>query len=202
MAYKFTFDLSKIPTSFFAELAMIASESKFRRIVASKTRNLANKLTEITGLEMPQTLELVQDLIDVYSQNVSEKERFDVTKKRALLLPHCSRKYMDSRCKATFDPEVPTYFCNHCSEDCHISKATELGIRKGYDVFVLPGGSCVANILKSHRHDGIAGVACGQEARLVMGGLKNMGYAGQAIPLTKNGCACTTFNIDALEKTL
>ncbi len=41
MAYKFTFGLPKIPTSFFAELAIIASESKFRWRVESKTRYLA-----------------------------------------------------------------------------------------------------------------------------------------------------------------
>jgi len=202
MPYEFSFDLSRIPTSFFVELATIASENKVRRMLAMKTRSLAHRLAETTGLDMTQTLQLVEDLIDVYSRNFSERSRFDGTKKRALLLPHCARKYMDSMCKATFNPDTPSYICNHCSEDCCINKATELGKEKGYDVYVLPGGSCVANVLKGNRHEGIAGVACGQEARLVMKGLRGMGFAGQAIPLTKNGCANTSFSMEDLSKIL
>jgi len=204
MPYKFSFDLSSISKSFFKELARVAGERKLHKRLGLKARHLADKfkLTEITGLNVPDALQLVEDLVDVYVQNVSERERFEKTKKRALFLPHCSRKYMDNRCKASFNSKLPSYKCGHCSEDCLVNKATRLGEEKGYDVYVLPGGSCVLDILKRNKYEGAVGVACSQEVKLGGACLKQMDLAGQAIPLIKNGCANTSFSLQSLEKML
>ncbi len=202
MPYKFSFDLSGIPNSFYAELARVASENKILRKFDTSTRRLAHDLATITGLEVPETLQLVDDLVSVYSRNLSERKRFEGTKSRALMLPHCSRRHMDSKCKAAFDPNIPTYVCGHCSEDCLINVATRLGKKNGYSVFVLPGGSCILSILKREKSEGIIGIACGQEVRLGSDILKQMGFAGQAIPLIRNGCANTSFSIETLKKTL
>lgn len=204
MPYKFSFDLSSISKSFFKELARVAAERKLHKRLGMKARHLSNKfkLTEITGLNVPDALQLVEDLVDVYVSNVSERENFEKTKKRALFLPHCSRKYMDNRCKASFNSEIPSYKCSHCSQDCLVNKATKLGEKRGYDVYVLPGGSCILNILKRNKYEGVVGVACSQEVKLGGDGLKQMGLAGQAVPLIKNGCANTRFNLQSLEKTL
>jgi len=204
MPYKFSFDLSSISKSFFKELARVAAKRKLHKRLGMKARHLSDKfkLTEITGLDVPDALQLVEDLVDVYVQNVSERERFEKTKKRALFLPHCSRKYMDNQCKASFNSEIPTYKCGHCSEDCLVNKATKLGEKRGYDVYVLPGGSCILDILKRNKYEGVVGVACGQEMKLGGEGLKQMGLAGQAVPLIKNGCANTSFSLQSLEKTL
>jgi hypothetical protein len=204
MPYKFSFDLSRISKSFFKELARVAAERKLHKRLGIKARHLSEKfkLTEITGLDVPDALQLVEDLVDVYVQNVSERELFEKTKKRALFLPHCSRKYMDHRCQAVFNSKLPSYKCGHCSEDCLINKATKLGEEKGYDVYVLPGGSCVLGILKKNKYEGVVGVACGQEMKLGGEGLKQLGLAGQAVPLIKNGCANTSFSLQSLEKTL
>jgi len=204
MPYKFSFDLSSISKSFFKELARAANERKLHKRLGLKARHLADrfKLTEITGLDVPDALQLVEDLVDVYVQNYSERERFEKTKKRALFLPHCSRKYMDNRCRASFNSETPSYKCGHCSEDCLVNKATRLGEKRGYDVYVLPGGSCILGILKRNKYEGVVGVACGQEMKLGGEGLKQMGLAGQAVPLIKNGCANTSFSLQNLEKTL
>lgn len=204
MPYKFSFDLSSISKSFFKELARVAAERKLHKRLGMKARHLSDKfkLTEITGLDVPDALQLVEDLVDVYVSNVSERERFEKTKKRALFLPHCSRKYMDHRCQAVFNPKLPSYKCGHCSEDCLVNRATKLGEKKGYDVYVLPGGSCVLGILKRNKYEGVVGVACSQEVKLGGDGLKQMGLAGQAVPLIKNGCANTRFSLQSLEKTL
>jgi len=204
MPYKFSFDLSSISKSFFKELARVAGERKLHRRLGMKARHLADrfKLSEITGLNVPDALQLVEDLVDVYVQNVSERKRFEKTKKRALFLPHCSRKYMDNRCKASFNTEIPSYKCGHCSEDCLVNKASKLGEEKGYDVYVLPGGSCILDILRRNKYEGIVGVACSQEVKLGGEGLKQMGLVGQAVPLIKNGCANTRFSLQSLEKTL
>jgi hypothetical protein len=160
------------------------------------------RIQEATGLNLQDTLVLIQDLIDIQAVNLIERGNFLKTKKRALFLPHCSRKYMDGRCKAVFDSNIPSYVCAHCSPDCDVNKADRLAKEKGYDVFVLPGGSCVPKILKTRKYQGIVGVACGEEAKLSMGLLKSMNVTGQSVPLLKNGCANTVFNIETLTKTL
>lgn len=204
MPYGFSFDLSKISQSFFRELARVASEKKLHKRFGDRARNLAEKfrLTEITGLDVPDALQLVEDLVDVYVQNATDRERFEKTKTRALFLPHCSRKFMDSRCKATFNPENPSYQCGHCSDDCLINQATSMGEQKGYDVYVLPGGSCIPQILRKRKYQGAVGVACGQEIKLGHIVMKTGGLAGQAIPLIRNGCVNTHFSLTTLERTL
>lgn len=109
---------------------------------------------------------------------------------------------MDSRCKAVFDETLPSYVCAHCSPDCLVNKADSVAKRSGYDVYVLPGGSCVAKILKKSRYEGIVGVACGEEIRVSTGTLQDAGVAAQAVPLIKNGCSNTVFNMETLIKTL
>ena len=46
------------------------------------------------------------------------------------------------------------------------------------------------------------GVACGEEIKLSGELLGETGVAGQSIPLIKNGCSSTVFNMDTLVKTL
>jgi len=45
---------------------------------------------------VPNALQLIEDLVDVYIRNVSERKLFEKTWRRALFLPHCSRKYLDN----------------------------------------------------------------------------------------------------------
>ncbi len=103
MPYGFSFDLSNMSKSFFKELARVAREKNVYRRVGKKTRELAEsfKIGEMTGLDVSETLMLVEDLVDVYVRNISERERFLKTRKRALLLPHCARKHMDNKCQAS-----------------------------------------------------------------------------------------------------
>ena len=170
------------------------------RKIGRSARELAAKLKieEATGLNVTDALTLLEDMVDVQIKNVSQLERFKKAGKKALLLPHCSRKYMDNRCKANFDQAIPSYICAHCSPDCLVNMATQLAKARKYDVYILPGGSCVEKITKNNKYDGILGVACTEELRIGGEYLKNIGVAGQALPLLKNGCASTKFNLDSL----
>ena len=204
MPYGFSFDLSKISKSFFRELARISRQKQLHKRLVTRARSMAEKfhLSEMTGLDVPDALQLVEDLVDIYVQNASQRAKFEKTQKRALFLPHCSRKYMDNRCQARFNPDLPSYQCAHCSPDCQISKATAIGEQRKYDVYVVPGGSCIPSILKKFSYEGAVGVACGQELRLGAQVLEKGGLTGQAVPLLKNGCSNTHFNLGILEKTL
>jgi uncharacterized protein len=204
MPYKFTFDLSKVPRFFFTEIATVSYQKGMHKTFLNTLQDLILrfKIQEATGLNLSDTLVLLQDLIDLQAINMMERGKFLQTKKRALFLPHCSRKYMDNRCQAVFDPDIPSYVCVHCSPDCLVNKANDLAKKKGYDVYLLPGGSCIPKILKSRQYEGAIGIACGEEMRMLAPLLSSMNIAGQAIPLIKNGCANTAFNIESLAKVL
>jgi hypothetical protein len=204
MPYKFTFDLSKVPRFFFSELALITYQKGMHKPFLRTARDLIEKfrIQEATGLNLSDAVLLLQDLIDLQAINTLERGKFLQTKSRALFLPHCSRKYMDCRCKATFEPRIPSYKCAHCSNDCLVNKADLYAKKKGYDVYLLPGGSCIPKILKACKYEGIVGVACGEEMKMLSPLLVGMDVAGQGIPLIKNGCANTIFNLDTLVKVL
>jgi len=204
MPYKFTFDLSKVPRFFFTEIARISYQKGMHKTLLNTLQDIIKnfRIQEATGLNLSDAVVLLQDLIDLQAVNLLERRKFLQAKKRVLFLPHCSRKYMDNRCKAFFDASIPSYTCAHCSKDCLVNRADHLAKKKGYDVYVLPGASCIPKILKTNRYEGVVGVACGEEMKLAGEILSSMNVAGQAIPLIKNGCANTIFNMETLTKTL
>ena len=204
MPYKFTFDISKAPQHFFIELAVVSNQMGMQKVFEKTLQGLIRKfrIQEITGLNIQDAAVLIQDLLKMQTLNLIQKQEFLQSKKRALFLPHCCRKYMDSRCQAVFDSSLTSYVCAHCSTDCYVNKAERIAREKGYDVYVLSGGSCMPNILKQNKYAGVVGVACGPE--VVMSGekLSGMGIAWQSVPLLKNGCANTIFNMETLVKVL
>lgn len=204
MPYSFSFDLSHLPQEFHNMLAKAAYEKNIHKRIAVTVRQLAEKLKiqEITGLNISDVSTLVEDLVDIHFRNISDRERFQKTSRRALFLPHCSRKYMDGRCRARFDENVPSYYCANCSPDCPINISTALGKEMGYDVYVLPGGTCLPQILQRNSYEGVVGVACSQELKQVQELLKHKDLPGQAVFLIKNGCSNTKFNLKSLEEVL
>ena len=204
MPYWFTFDLSEVPRFFFTELARVSYEKGMHKSLLMTLQRIIKqfRIQEATGLNLSDAIVLIQDFIDLQAVNLIARKKFLQTKKRALLLPHCSRKHMDSRCKAAFDPNIPAYSCAHCSPDCLINKAEGLAKKKGYDVYVLPGGSCIPRLLRTAGYEGVIGVACGEEVKLSETLMNESHVAIQGIPLIKNGCANTAFNLETLVRTL
>lgn len=204
MPYQFNFDLTRVSRFLFREIAVTAHNIKMHKRIGEIARNLLVRfrIHEITGLDISDALILLEDLIDIQVRNLAERERFLKAGEKVLFLPHCSRKYMDSRCKAEFNPDIPSYICSQCSADCLVNQATQLGKEKGYDVYVLPGGSCIHKILRERSYEAVVGVACGEEIKLGEMVLKKMDLPFQAVPLIKNGCSHTKFNIQTLERIL
>jgi len=200
MPYRFNFDLTKISSNLFKEIARVAYAKQAHRRISHITRSLIKRLRidEITGLQFSEALQLVEDLVDIYLLNAIQKEKFEKTSKRALFLPHCARKYMDSRCKAIFKPEVPTYVCQHCSPDCLVNQATTYAQKMSYDVYIVAGGSGIPQILRKNRYEGVVGVACSEELKLAATYIKTFNLPGQAVPLIRNGCSETKFNLEEL----
>ncbi len=202
MAYDFNFDLTKISRSFFKKLAKFSDEKGVHKEIGSITQEAAKKfkVKKITGIPASDVMKVVNDMVDIHVKNLVEREEFAKRENRAIFLPHCSRRYMDNRCQAEFDTELSTYRCRQCSDDCLVNKATEIGEEMGYDVYVLPGGSCIKKIMKEKKYDGIVGVACPMEIQMGMEYLKDTSVSYQGVPLLKNGCSNTKFNLDTYKE--
>ncbi len=204
MAYSFNFDLSKLSQSFFTDLARFSE----RRGVHSKMGGVAQtlikkfKVDKMTGLPVSDSLLIIEDLIDAEIKNLACREAFLKAGRKAIILPHCSRKYMDTRCKASFNAGISSYQCARCSPDCLVNQATVMAGKKNYDVYIVPGGSGIKNILQKNKYDGVVGIACAEEIKLGTKLLDHLGIAGQAVPLIKNGCSGTMFSLESLSSTL
>ena len=204
MGYKFNFNLTRLPTQFVREITEFSSKNELNADILSKAKSLVKKfkIDRLSGISIADANAVIEDLIAIQIQNRASLKDFENAKKRALLLPHCARKHMDNRCKARFDSSVSSYHCAGCSSNCLVNWATRLGKRLGYDVYVLPGGSCLSKILKKVSYTGIVGVACGDEIRLAYVYLKNSDIKTKGIPLMKNGCAKTKFSRSELRRVL
>jgi len=202
MSYEFTFDLSSLSKSIFQEIANFTEESGIPEKINSFAQKIVQKFNvdKVTGLPSKDSVTIIKDLIQSDIMNKAHKKRFKQSTKRLLLLPHCCRKYMDSRCKAHFDAETSSYRCKNCSKDCLVNKATVLAQKHNYDVYVVPGSSCVKRIFQKKRYDGVIGIACTEEISLALKMLNKHDIAVQSIPLIKNGCAGTYFDFHSLHR--
>lgn len=206
MGYSFTFDLSKLSHSLFKEIAEFSEKGKITERIGDVAKNLVKKFNvdKITGLAIHDSITIIEDLINANLKNSLHKENFQSTSnnRRVIFLPHCCRKYMDSRCKAGFDSKTSSYLCKHCSEDCQVHLATQLAKKEKYDLFVLPGSSCVKKIFQNKIYEGVIGVACTEEIVLVTNILEQLNIASQNVPLIKNGCSSTKFNFETLKNVI
>ena len=114
---------------------------------------------------------------------------------RIILLPQCLRKI--GKCKAK---EVGNrYECHECGA-CKIAKIIKKAKKLGYkDVYILKGGSAVSKIIGDIRPKAILGVACYYEGLIGMTECENQGIPVQFVPLTKEGCVNTDFNLRDFE---
>ena len=204
MPYSFIYDLTRISQSVFGQIFDAACGIGLHKYIGLNAKKLVKvfKIDEATGLNFSEAITLIEDLVEVQIMNKTEREEFEKAKRKAILIPHCARAFMDMRCMADFDPEVPTYNCKGCTDSCAVNKATALGRKKGYDVYVIPGGSCAEKILRDNNYQGVIGVACGMELKMAIDLIKKLGIAGQGVFLTKNGCSNTNLNLESLEKVL
>lgn len=204
ISYKFNFDLSKFPKELFEETTNFCENKKIYQKISPFAAKIVRKynLDKIIGLSFHESKILIEDILDVQIKNKILKKYFIKADKKALFLPHCSRKYMDSNCKAEFIKETSSYACKHCSKDCMVSQATNYAKKEGYDVYILPGASCLSKIFEKERYEGIVGVACTEEIKLAMSRLIKLKIPSQAVPLIKNGCSCTSFDFETLKKTM
>lgn len=204
MPYGFIYDLNKVSQNTVNQLLEISYKTGVTKLLSKNAKKLVKifKLDQLTGLNLTEAITLVEDFIEVQNANNLQRENFEKAETKALLIPHCARSYMDRQCMADFNPEIPSYTCNGCQDDCLVNKVVKLGKERGYDVFVIPGGSCAEKILRDKKYKAVVGIACGSELKMALGLLKKMNIPGQGVMLTKNGCANTKLNLETLKQVI
>lgn len=204
MPYSFIYDLNKISQNTVNQLLETAYKTGVTKLLSTNAKKLVRlfKLDQITGLNLAEAITLVEDFIEVQNANNLQREKFEKAETKALLIPHCARSHMDRQCMADFNPEIPGYTCNGCQDDCLVNNVVKLGKERGYDVYVIPGGSCAEKILRDNKYKAVIGIACGSELKMALGLLKKMDIPGQGVMLTKNGCVNTKLNLETLKQVL
>jgi len=204
MPYSFIYDLNKVSQSTFNQLLDMSYKIGVTKLLSINAKRIVKifKLDQLTGLNLAEAITLIEDFIQVQNANNLQRETFEKAEKKALLIPHCARSHMDRQCMADFNPEIPSYTCNSCQEECLVNNVAKLGKEKGYDVYVIPGGSCTEKILKDKNYKGVVGIACGSELKMALGLLKKLKIPGQGVILTKNGCANTKLDLESLKRIL
>ncbi len=204
MPYGFIYDLNKVSQNTVNQLLEISYKTGVTKLLSKNAKKLVKifKLDQLTGLNLTEAITLVEDFIEVQNANNLQRENFEKAETKALLIPHCARSYMDRKCMADFNPEIPSYTCNGCQDDCLVNNVMKLGKERGYDVFVIPGGSCAEKILRDKKYKAVVGIACGSELKMALGLLKKLNIPGQGVMLTKNGCANTKLNLETLKQVI
>jgi hypothetical protein len=196
--------LTRLSQSAVKQLLETVCETGVTKLFSNNAKKLVKifKLDQITGLNLSEAITLVEDFIEVQNANNLQRKRFEKAENKALLIPHCARAHMDRQCMADFNPEIPSYTCKGCREDCLVNQVVRVGKKKGYEVYVIPGGSCAEKILRNKEYNGVVGIACGSELKMALGLLKKLDIPGQGVILTKNGCANTKLNLENLKRVL
>ena len=132
------------------------------------------------------------DTIMVELKNKANKKRYEKTKKRILLAPHCLRA-LDCPASSARDG-IQCKSCGKCVFTDIKKTAESLGIK----LYILAGSSAVKYIVKREKFDGILLLACNYELNKVMRSLAPLNVPVYGVPLTKDGCYNTKTNVKAL----
>jgi hypothetical protein len=111
---------------------------------------------------------------------------------KILFLPHCLRKAQT--CKATIDKNG--YNCKFCNIDCKVGIIKKYAEKRGFSVFIAPGGTLVKNIISKYNPKTVIGICCKKEVKLALDYLKNYSGTIDYIKLCKDGCINTDVNLN------
>ncbi len=111
---------------------------------------------------------------------------------KLIFLPHCLRS---TECPAKLASHG--YNCINCGR-CKIGAFKKTAEEKGYNVFIVPGGSMVKKILEDFDDPEVIGVACQSELKEGNELVKKKKIKAKSLQLSKDGCVNTEVDFDKL----
>jgi hypothetical protein len=120
--------------------------------------------------------------------NRAFRPAFHDTEAKAVLVPGCMRTLPADRCAAVRAPEGLR--CTGCTTSCRVNQLREMGVRRGFDVVIIPHASDLSlwSPREGRPRRGVVGVAC--VTTLVEGGweLRRYDVPAQCVLLDYCGC--------------
>jgi uncharacterized protein len=134
------------------------------------------------------------DQVMIEARNKLNEDKFEKTKKRIFLTPHCLRSIS---C-----PAISTQYgvqCTLCGL-CQFEKIKSEAEKNGYSIFILAGSSFIKKLIEETKPDGILLLGCSYEINKVMMALN--GRTTYGITLLKDGCVNTIADINKIYSVL
>ncbi len=152
--------------------------------------NLLKRILKIFGIDERIIYQVAIDL-----RNKINMERFMriPPKDKIIVLPQCIRSI---NCPARLDPKIGI-ICKKCGL-CIFKDIKEIAEKYGYKIFLVPGGRFVERIILSIKPKAAIGVACVKDLYKAMKEVSKHGIVAIGIPLIKEGCVETLFNVNEL----
>jgi hypothetical protein len=120
--------------------------------------------------------------------NRAFRSEFLASERKTVLLPGCMRLRSEDECEGTKTPDGIR--CSGCEPKCRVNQIRQLGLRRNFDVVVLPHSSDISRWAPKPGKPlmGVVGVAC--LSVLVQGGweLKRYGVPAQCVLINECGC--------------
>ncbi|MEM5812425.1 MAG: DUF116 domain-containing protein [Candidatus Aenigmatarchaeota archaeon] len=150
------------------------------------TKRALKRSLKILGVK-PENVDRLY--IDFKNDHYREDFSLISPKFKIIFLPQCLRKIS---CRALLTESG--YKCTNCSpDDCKVYAIKSAAEKKGYRVFICPGGTMVFKIIRKLRPKAVLGVACLKELVLAAEELR---IPMQGIELLKNGCVNTDVDLE------
>lgn len=136
--------------------------------------------------------EFVIYFINLHNQ-MSEKAFSQIPMEdRAIFLPHCLRS---SRCPAILD--VEGLECTHCG-GCELDQTVKELEAMGYKVFIVPGSTFIARMVKKYFPKAIIGVGCLREIKDGLEFADKLGLVAMGVVNKTDGCVETRADLPEL----
>jgi len=133
-------------------------------------------------------LEYHLNMVGAELMNRAFRKEYLNTDSKVLLLPGCMRAHNDDNCKA--EKIQKGLRCKNCVPKCSVNKLRVMGLKKNFDVYVIPHASDLSlwSPQKGKQRCGVIASAC--VTTLVEGGweLKRYGVPAQCVLLDCSGC--------------
>lgn len=132
------------------------------------------------------------DAIIVELKNKANKKRYEKSKKRLFLVPHCLRS-LDCPAQST----VLGIKCKSCGR-CPYAEMKKTAESLDMKFYIITGSSIVKYIIRKEKFDGVLLLACNHELNKIMRMLAPHNVSVYGVPLTKDGCYNTKTDLKAL----
>jgi hypothetical protein len=150
------------------------------------TKKALKRSLTLVGLK-PENVDRLY--IEFKNDHYREQFKSIEPKHKMLFLPQCLRT---TKCKATITEAG--YQCVKCSTgNCKVYAIKAEAEKRGYRVFISPGGSMNFKVIKKFRPKAVIGVACMKELVLAAEELR---IPMQAVELLKSGCVATDVDVE------